>query len=187
MNYKKLEQVKAIKMLGVWLTEDVSWQMNTEMACKKAYSRVALLTKLKYVGVNRNDLLDIYKLFIRSCLEYCSVLFHTMLTQKQEKMYENCQKVCLKVILASEYQSYESALQICSLSTLFQRRESRMLKFSMRSLKHPKHKEMFPPSRDISHDVRNPEKFHVNFAYGQKYKMSFIPQAQRRLNAFMTE
>ena len=93
MNYKTLEQVKSIKMLGLWVTQDMSWQLNTEEACRKAYSRLSLLTKLKYVGVSRVDLLDVYKLFIRSCLEYCSVVFHSMHTQQQIRMYENVQKV----------------------------------------------------------------------------------------------
>ena len=29
MNHKTLEQVKAIKMLGLWVTQDMSWQLNT--------------------------------------------------------------------------------------------------------------------------------------------------------------
>ena len=75
MNYQSLKQVDAIRMLGIWICEDMSWQKNTEEACRKAYSRLSLITKLKYVGVKRSDLLDVYKLFIRSCLEYFNVVF----------------------------------------------------------------------------------------------------------------
>ena len=187
MNYKSLDQVHAIKLLGVWVTEKMSWQLNTEEACKKAYSRLSLLTKLKYVGVSRNDLIDVYKLFIRSRLEYCSVVFHTMLTNEQSRMYENVQKVCLRVILASDYVDYETALKTCFLSTLFSRRENRVLQFSLRALKHPKHAEMFPLSNKHEknlHNLREHEKYVVNFANGEKYKSSFIPQAQRKLNEY---
>ena len=190
MNYKSLEQVKAIKLLGLWVTQDMSWQTNTQEACKKAYSRLALLTKLKYVGVGRTDLLDVYKLFIRSCLEYCSVVFHTMLTLEQSRMYENCQRVSLKVIMAGDYADYESALRSCSLDTLYKRWENRVLQFSLRALKHPKHSKMFPLSnkfRDNVHDLREHERYIVNFTHGEKYKSSFIPQAQRRLNQYVKE
>ena len=106
MNYKSLQQVDAIKMLGIYITKDMSWQMNTQETCKKAYSRLPLLTKLKYVGVSRSDLIDVYKLFIRSVLEYCSVIFHSMLTCEQQRLYENVQKVCTKIILGSDYVDY---------------------------------------------------------------------------------
>ena len=89
MNYTNLEQVHAIKFLGLWLTYDMSFSLNCEKICQKAYKR--LLTKLKYVGVKRRDLSDIYKLFIRSCLEYASVVYHSSLTKEQSDMIETVQ------------------------------------------------------------------------------------------------
>ena len=47
-----------------------------------------MITKLKYVGVNTDDLLDIYILFIRSVVEYCAVVFHSSVTQKQSEELE---------------------------------------------------------------------------------------------------
>ena len=165
----------------------MSWQKNTEEACRKAYSRLSLITKLKYVGVNRSDLLDVYKLFIRSCLEYCSVVFHSMLTKEQERLYENVQRVCLRVILANDYVDYPSSLRLCLLSTLRERREARVLAFSLRALKHPVHANMFPISSKFTHDthhLRAHNRFEVNYAAGEKYKSSFIPYAQRKLNNY---
>ena len=66
--------------MGVWLTKDLSFEKNTRKICIKAYKRMSLLTKLKYVGVKTEDLINVYILFIRSITEYCSVLFHTSLT-----------------------------------------------------------------------------------------------------------
>ena len=37
--------------------------------------------KLKYAGVKREDLIDNYKKFIRSVLEFCSVAMHGTLTE----------------------------------------------------------------------------------------------------------
>ena len=58
-----------------------------------------MLTKLKYAGVEMEDLLEIYQLFIRSCAEYCSVAFHSSLTDTQSRSLERLQSTCLKVIL----------------------------------------------------------------------------------------
>ena len=51
LNNCKLDQISATKLLGVWITEDLSWQKNTQEICRKAYARLSMLTKLKYVGV----------------------------------------------------------------------------------------------------------------------------------------
>ena len=74
------------KILGVWLTEDAgNWHKNVSEICKKAYGRVSILTKLKYDGVSKEDLIEIYCFFIRSCAGYCAVVFHSSLTQEQCK------------------------------------------------------------------------------------------------------
>ena len=52
MNGKNLERLKTMKLLGVWLTDDLSFEVNTRELCKRAYSRMNMLTKLKYVGLS---------------------------------------------------------------------------------------------------------------------------------------
>ena len=109
-------------MLGVWISEDLSWSKNCQEICQKAYSRLSMITKLKYVGVSLEDLLDIYTLFIRSVTEYCAVAFHSTLTQQQNDKLEKIQKTCLKVILGDNYIDYTVALEMCGLQTLSERR-----------------------------------------------------------------
>ena len=129
LNGINLERLSVIKLLGIWLEEDLSWERNTREICKKAFSRVPMLSKLKYAGIDREDLLDIYKLFIRPMAEYCSVVFHTSLTQKQDRKIELIQSTCLKIILGSDFQDYDSALTLCSLTSLKERRKARILNF----------------------------------------------------------
>ena len=64
---------------------------------------VSMLTKLKYVGVSRDDLVDIYILYIRSVLEYCAVVWHSSLTVELARSLERVQKKCLRVILGEDY------------------------------------------------------------------------------------
>ena len=75
-----LDRVPVTKLLGVWLDEDLSFTRNCKEICIKAYSRMSMLTKLKYVGVSMEDLIDIYIMYIRSVTEYCSVTFHSSLS-----------------------------------------------------------------------------------------------------------
>ena len=83
MDNQCLERFTVTKVLGLWLSEDLSFSKNTTELCKKAYSRLSMLTKLRYVGLSIEELINIYKLFIRSIAEYCSVVFHSSLTMVQ--------------------------------------------------------------------------------------------------------
>ena len=147
--------------------------------------RMSMLTKLKYAGLSTADLIHVYILFIRSCLEYCCVLFHSSLTKAQSDMLERVQRVCLKVIYSSAYVDYNTALLESSLCSLASRREKRCNTFIDRVVKHPQHSKLFPLSEKFSNNtlnIRNPEKYKVNFAQSARYQNSFVPWAQRRLN-----
>ena len=85
LNGKTLERIEETKLVGVWLTTWLDWEKNTREICRKAYARITMLTKLKYVGVNLEDLINIYILYIQSLLEYCSVVWHSTLTGEQDQ------------------------------------------------------------------------------------------------------
>ena len=106
--------------------------------CKKAYSKLSLITKLKYAGVSLEDLVEIYILFIRSLTEYCAVAFHSSLTEEDNRKLEQIQKTCLKVILGEMYVNYTAALEMCGLQLLYTRRHKRCLDFAQKCLKKQK-------------------------------------------------
>ena len=76
-----------IRILVVWISEDAGdWSVNTKKTCKKSYGRISSLSKLK------EDLVDIYCLFIRSTVEYCSMAFTSSLTVEQKNKLTNIEK-----------------------------------------------------------------------------------------------
>ena len=187
VNNCKLDQIPVTKILGVWISQDLGWEKNTTELCKKAYSRMSMLTKLKYVGVPTEDLIEIFILFIRSVLEYCSVAFHSSLTVEQTTDIERVQKTCLKVILGDNYVSYPAALEMCGLQTLHDRREERCLNFALKCVKHPLNKRIFPLNKNLGKEenvIRNREMFEVNFARTEHYRKSAVPFCQRKLNSY---
>ena len=182
-----LDRKSVTQLLGVWISEDLSWSRNCQEICRKAFSRLSLITKLRYVGVSREDLLDIYILFIRSVAEYCSVSFHSSITKEQSYQLERIQKICLKVILGDSYEGYQAALDSCGLQTLSERREKRCLDFSLKCIKHPRNNRLFPKNPGYNSRVRLSEKYTVNFASTDSYKLSAIPHCQRLLNKHLTK
>ena len=117
INSSMLDKLEEAKIVGVWLTSDMKWTKNTRELTKKAYSRISMLTKLKYVGVTTEDLIDIYVLFIRSVVEYCSVVWHSSLTTELVHSLEMVQKTSLRIILGENYVSYSAALEMCNLNS----------------------------------------------------------------------
>ena len=70
INGTKIDQKNVTKILGCWIEEDAGhWSINTRELVKAAYSRLSMLTKLKYGGVSEKDFLEIYFLFVRSRVE----------------------------------------------------------------------------------------------------------------------
>ena len=188
VNGNTIDRIEEIKLVGVWITTWLDWDKNTKEICKKAYARMTMLTKLRYAGVPTEDLLTVYILYVRSLLEYCSVVWHSTLTIEQSNNLESVQKLCLKIILGSEYCGYESALETCGFESLSIRREKKCLKYGLKSLLHPIHSKQFPVNPNVKNssvDTRSSEHFKVNWAKSESYRMSAIPYIQRMLNQYV--
>ena len=178
-----LERKRSQKILGIQISDDLSWSIHCQDICRKAYSRMTMLTKLKYVGVRIEDLVDIYILYIRSVAEYCSVAFHSSLTLEQSNRLERIQKTCLKIILNDMYIDYPAALEMTGLETLADRRVQRCLNFSLKSIRHERNAKLFPLNKNAGlFNTRHSETFAVNFAATTAYRKSAIPFCQRLLN-----
>ena len=184
VNGSLLERKRTIKLLGMWLQEDGGWESNIKDLCRKAYARLSLLTKLKYAGTSIEDLVHIYKMYIRSRLEYNSVVFHSSLTQKQSNTLDRCEAVCLKIILQDMFVSHSAACEMLGLTKLSLRRQSRSLSYAKKCVKHSQNKRMFPlnPNLNNTLDIRNREPYKVNFCRTEAYRNSTIPYCQRLLN-----
>ena len=141
--------------------------------------------ELIWSGVSMDDLVELYCMLIRSLTEYCSTAFHSSLTLLLSNKIEAIQKTCLKIILGVMYVSYDSALEMCGLQSLHNRREHRSLQFAIKCTQHKTNKQMFPlnPSTD-THMLRNREAFKVNRARTEAYKNSAVPYLQKRLNDY---
>ena len=66
---------------------------------------------------DKDELKNIYILFIRSILEQSCVLWHSSLTQEDSNNLERVQKSAVKVILNDEFEEYELGLQNLNLQT----------------------------------------------------------------------
>jgi hypothetical protein len=130
INDKVLEVINHARLLGTIISDDLSWDLNTANLVKKANARMELLRKLASFGTSKDELKDIYILFIRSHLEQSAVVWHSSLTENNRNDLERVQKTALKIILGNKYISYEQALQKLDLENLDDRRKSLWLNFA---------------------------------------------------------
>ena len=178
-----LETITETKLLGVIVTDTLSWDPNTKYIVKRANARMRMLHKLVEFNVPVEDLLIIYILYIRSVLEQSCQVWHSSLTFENLTDIERVQKNALRIILKEDYNNYAQALLKCGLDSLVDRRELLCLKFARSALKNENVKDMFPPNLPDSTEIRDREPFKVTFARTDRLKTSAIPYMQRLLNA----
>ena len=182
-----METINQTKLLGTIVQSDLKWSENTTMIVKKGYQRMLILQKLYAFNIPDEDLVQIYILYIRSILEQNCQVWHYSITNEEKSDLERVQKVATKIILKERYTNYDQALKHLNLDYLTARRDKLCLKFATKCLKHEKTKDMFPLNVQTDHDIRQTQKYHVQFANTNRLRDSAIPQLQRALNRKTTK
>ena len=144
MRGEKLDIVDEAKLLGVIITSDLKWNRNTLKIVKDANSKMKMLHLASKFMNNKEDLIHVYKTYIRSRLEFSCTVWHSSLTKNNEMDIERVQKAALKVILKDKYVNYHKALRLLDLESLHVRRERLCLKFAKKCLKLKNYKKLFP-------------------------------------------
>jgi hypothetical protein len=142
----ELEVVDEIRLLGLILRSDMKWTSNTENMVKKANKRLWMLRRLKNLGANSIDLVEVYTKQIRCVLELAAPAWQGSLSQVEKQDLERVQKSACHIILGESYSSYRDSLKILGLDPLESRRNALALKFAVKSEKHDKFKFWFKPA-----------------------------------------
>ena len=126
INGQCVEIVHSFKLLGVYLSDDLTWNTHVDHILKKANSRLFALRLLKKAGLGHTDLITIYCSVIRSILEYASPVW-AALPDYLSSHLESVQKRALKIIFPDI--SYYEALQTSKIKTLECRRDELCRRF----------------------------------------------------------
>ena len=143
-----------------------------------------MLRRLKWIGADREILLETWKLHIRSLLEGSVPLWHSSLTVTDSDRLEKVQKMAFSIILNS-YDSYNRALNILNEETLKSRRVQLCLEFAKKCVKNPKHSNLF--SLSIGTQTRNKNTFIEHNCRTARYYKSAIPYLTRLPNGNETK
>ena len=117
-----IERVVTYKLLGVYISDDLSWNVHIEHIVKKANKRLYALRALKKSGLTITQLVQVYCSIVRSVLEYACPVW-AALPKYLEDAIESVQKRALRIVLPNCH--YDDALIQSGITALSQRREER--------------------------------------------------------------
>ena len=80
-NSTQVDRVSHHRHLGVWLSSNLDWAKQIQETCLKANGKLAVLRSVKYLSRSTLDLL--YKLTVRSVVDYSVVLYYHTLKQTE--------------------------------------------------------------------------------------------------------
>ena len=118
---KVVERVDHVKLLGITLSNDLTWKRHVDNIVKKVGKRIYMLYQLKRAGVNQADLITIYISVVRPVVEYACPVWHTYLPIYLSDNIEMIQKRAVRAIFPG--MSYVDILNHINLSTLKERRD----------------------------------------------------------------
>ena len=112
-----------MRLLGITIRSDLKWTSNTHDIVKRASSKLWILRRLRNLGANKCELVDIYNKQCRGILEFGAPAWHSGITNQERVDIERVQKVALHIILGQKYENYKNALELTNLETLEERRD----------------------------------------------------------------
>ena len=101
-----LNIVNETKLLGTWISSDLTWWKNTNYITRKAFQKIEIVRRLYEFNVSLPDLVLIYTLYVRSTLEFNCCVWHYNITNEETDDIERVQKVASRVILKKDFISY---------------------------------------------------------------------------------
>ena len=136
-----IELVEHTKLLIV--SSNLSWSANSEYIVDRCNKKMWVIRRLKKLGANNDDLIDVFFKQIRSTVEFAVPVWNSALTGEDTAKLERIQKTFLHITLGDQYRSYNSALKLTGLQKLSERRRKLCLSFAKKSLKHEKFSKWF--------------------------------------------
>ena len=95
-NQEEIKQVDTLKHLGVVLTRNLDWTEQVNFVCLKANRKLGVLRSV--LGLSRQTLDILYKLTVRSQIDYGLIIYYNDLTQKQKTRLDQIQYKAGKIV-----------------------------------------------------------------------------------------
>ena len=123
-----------LKLLGFNFDRTPDASFHVGLLIEKFYARLWTLRFLKKSGMAIPSLMLVYKSIIRPFVEYCAVIYHTLIPEYQSNKLESVQRLALRIIYGSN-QNLDQLFENGTIERLSDRRVEICLKFALRAEK----------------------------------------------------
>ena len=121
LNNQPIERVSSAKFLGIWISDNLSWNLQVDHICKRARRTIGFIHRAFHSApISTRRIL--YLALVRPILEYGCTTWHP-LNKSLTNRLESCQRFASRVILQSWNASHEDLLLKSDLPLLSKRRD----------------------------------------------------------------
>ena len=171
-----ISPVPSAKVLGLYFSSDLSWNVHVEHIVCKASKRLFFLRVLKRSGLGLSSLIQVYTTCIRPVLEYACQVWNFNSPDYLKEEIERIQKRALRIIRLNL--SFRKALETSEIPLLSQRRND-LCKSYFKKLLNPgiKLNELIPNKRkDLrTYELRNNQHINLINCKTTRFRNTFIP------------
>ena len=150
--------------------------------CKRAFIRLLIIRRLKFMGTSQTDLLDVYEKQVRCVVEFAVAAWNSSLTKYEVTQIERVQKAALAILLGDKYMNYENALSLTGLKCLSVRREDLCLIFAKKASNNPKYGYWFSENLHAPNTRQNKDKLEPVQYRTDRFRKSPISYLTHLLN-----
>ena len=174
VDLKEIEIVDNVKLLGVTMSSDLTWNVHIEEVLKKANERLYFLVQLKRAKVPLKELVLFYTTCIRSVIDYAIPAFYHALSKYLKKELVRLEKRAIAIMNPGTH--YDVASDVLNMRLIEDHHDllcSRLFDNMMRDANH-KLAELLPPLYSSHHDLRKERKFNVPCTFTNRARNSFV-------------
>ena len=175
-----LQEVSAVKLLGVILQRDLKWNDHVSVTISRASSRLYMLRRLKEFHLPAADLVTVYVGFVRPLLEYACPVWHSSLTCAQSAALERIQKRALRLIFPGT--SYNTSLDLARIVDLETRRKTLCINFATKASRSEVGSDWFTENNP-TRNLRKNKRYREPRCRTNRYQNSPIPFMTKLLNS----
>ena len=168
INGAEVERVSSFKFLGVHISEDLSWSLNTSSLVKKAHQRLFFLRRLRKAQLSPLILTNFYRCTIESILTNCITVWYGNCTASDRKSLQRVVKTAQRI----------TGTALPSIASIHRKRHLKKARSIVKDSSHPNHG-LFAllPSGRRYRSLRARTSRHLN---------SFFPSSVVSLNAALS-
>lgn len=174
INGKELEVVPTVKLLGLTISNNLTWNSYIDEVIKKVSKRLYFLVQLRRAKVPPQDLAQFYTSCIRSVVDYAIPAFYHCLPHYLKQELIRLEKRAISIITSDP--DYQTGLEQLNIKPMKEHHEHLCDKLFESIIRNPDHRlnTLIQKRHDTVHDIRNQRNFNLPQIKTNRTKNSFI-------------